>query len=540
MRARLVELAAVVVISSCLAIAMTWPLAARIGEVGRVDNADGQFAIWNVGWVARTLVVDPLHVFDANIFYPHKRTLAYSDANLGAGTLAIPAYWATGSAITAHNVVVLLGFVLTATSTYYLVGFLTCDRGAAAVSAICFTFTPFVFAHTSHIQLLMTAGLPLSMLMFHRLIEDVSPGRGAALGAAMVATALLCGYYGVFAILMIGYSVVIVAATRRWWLNRKYWVSLAVGAAVALVLITPVFLPYLSLQRETGFERSLSDARPFSANWSDYLASASNAHAWMLGYLPQWIDVSFPGFIASVFALAGAWIAYKRRRNELLAIYGGIAVLACWASFGPAGGLYSVLYGAVPLFTWLRAPSRFGIVVVFAIAVLAGVGVSAFLSRVANRRLIAVLVAIVAVVELRVSFVWRDVPPFDPVYHTLAAQPPGPVIELPFYYLRSMFPLHAAYMLSSTTHWMPIVNGYSDFFPQDFRNNVLTLAPFPTVPAMKLLEPGRVRYAVFHMGGYNNDNRRDVEARLMELNQYFRPLYVSDQTRLYEIVGYPP
>jgi hypothetical protein len=44
-------------------------------------------AIWNVAWVARTLVTDPLHVFDANIFYPHRQTLSYSESNLGAGIL---------------------------------------------------------------------------------------------------------------------------------------------------------------------------------------------------------------------------------------------------------------------------------------------------------------------------------------------------------------------------------------------------------------------------------------------------------------------
>ena len=31
-----------------------------------------------VAWVARTLVVDPINVYDANIFYPHRGTLAYS------------------------------------------------------------------------------------------------------------------------------------------------------------------------------------------------------------------------------------------------------------------------------------------------------------------------------------------------------------------------------------------------------------------------------------------------------------------------------
>ena len=56
---------------------MTYPLAFHPGSLGRTDSFDGQFSIWNVAWVAHALVVDPLHVFDANIFHPHRWTLAY-------------------------------------------------------------------------------------------------------------------------------------------------------------------------------------------------------------------------------------------------------------------------------------------------------------------------------------------------------------------------------------------------------------------------------------------------------------------------------
>jgi hypothetical protein len=518
---------------------MTWPLVPRLGSVGRVDNGDGQLSIWNVAWVARTLAVDPLHVFDANIFYPHRDTLAYSENNLGAGIMAMPVYWATRNPFAAHNFAVLIAFVLAMTGTYYLVRHLTGDRAAAALSAICFAFTPFVFAHSAHIQLLMTFGLPSTMWMFHRLTARVSPARGAALGAVMAATAICCGYYGVFVVLMVGYAAIIVATARGWWGSVKYWSALGAGAIVSILLVLPAFLPYLELQRERGFHRDLDDARAYSANWSDYLASASNLHAWMLPHLPPWLDVSFPGFVAVVFGLGGLWVARTRQRGELIAIYGGLAVLAFWASFGPAGGLYAVLYKTVPLFAWLRAPSRFGLVVAFALAVLTGIGASTFAQRFARPPAVLVVLALIAIAELRVSSNLRDVPPFDPVYRTLATLPRGPVIELPFYYLRGMFPLHTQYMLSSTQHWMPLVNGYSDYIPQDFLDNVMTLAPFPTPPAMKVLEPLKVRYAVFHMYGYNDSNRHDTEVRLKSLENYFRPLYVSDTTRLYEIVDYP-
>jgi hypothetical protein len=126
------------------------------------------------------------------------------------------------------------------------------------------------------------------------------------------------------------------------------------------------------------------------------------------------------------------------------------------------------------------------------------------------------------------------------VYRTLATLPRGPVIEMPFFYPAVGLFQHTKYMLASTAHWMPMVNGYSDYIPPDFYEHVLLLAPFPSHDAFKILEPNGVRYALLHMNGYNTENRNDVLTRLKEFEQYLRPLYTDDTTRLYEIVRYPP
>src|ERR1700754_1593008 len=124
-RAELREFALVLLGFAALTAFFTFPLSFNLGSLAyRIDNGDGQFSIWNVAWVARTLVLDPLHVFDANIFYPHRLTLAYSEANLGSGALAIPVYWATGNPYAAHAFVVLLSFLASAIATYYLVRYI--------------------------------------------------------------------------------------------------------------------------------------------------------------------------------------------------------------------------------------------------------------------------------------------------------------------------------------------------------------------------------------------------------------------------------
>ncbi len=534
------ELTLVVLASAALTVALTFPLGMRLGRIGRVDNADGQFSIWNVAWVARTIVVAPAHLFDANIFYPHRDTLAYSESNLGAGLVAAPVYWATRNPFAAHNFAVLFAFWASGIGMYYLVRHLVGDPRAAAVAAVGYAFCPYIFARTSHIQLLMIGGLPFAMLALHRLADSPTPRRGASLGVAMALQALFCGYYGIFALLMVGFGVLVLATTRRLWAVRGFWIALAAGAAVALAIVVPAFLPYVRLQRQ-GFGRSIEAAGSFSANWSAYLASSSHAHVWMLSLIPRPSEALFPGFVMLAAGLAGAAVAARvRRYGELLWLYGGLAALAFWASFGPRAHFYSALYYVVPVFTWMRAPARFGLIVTFGLCVLAGVSLSRLFARIGRGTAIAVLVCVATMGELATTWPMREVDALEPVYRALARLPPGPVIEMPFWYLDYMFPRHTYYMLQSTRHWMPLVNGYSDYLPPDFLEHVMTLAAFPSRDSLKLLEPNRVRYAIIHRYWYGDDTWATVVPRMREFAPYLKPIYKDEGTQLYEIVGFPP
>lgn len=66
------------------------PRRVQTDRLGRVNTDDGRWSIWVVSWVAHALTSQPWRVFDANIFYPERQTLAYSEANLLAGLVGIP------------------------------------------------------------------------------------------------------------------------------------------------------------------------------------------------------------------------------------------------------------------------------------------------------------------------------------------------------------------------------------------------------------------------------------------------------------------
>jgi hypothetical protein len=523
-----------------LAMALTYPLSLHLASLSRTQSADGQFSVWNVAWVAHALLTQPRQILDANIFYPRPHTLVYSEANLAAGALAVPVYWLTRNPYVAHNFVLVLSFVLGATSMYYLMRYLVADRRAAIVAAIVFAFTPHLFAHLQHIQLLMTAGIPLAMFAFHRLADAPTTRRGGTLGVIMAAEAYACAYYAVFVMLMVPVAALVVAGTRRLWQSRPYWTAIAVAALVAVLLTLPLAVEYLSLQRATGFVRELSEAREFSADGRAYLASSSYAHRWILPLIGRWKEVLFPGFTALVFGVAGALTGWRSttRSREIVLLYATLGLLAWWVSLGPAAGLYSVLYAWVPGFTFLRAASRFGLIVSFSLAVLSGLGVSTLLARVPRPAIVFVVVAALAIGELIEPAAYRAVRPVAPAYRVLAHLPRGGLLELPVYSRRFAF-MRARYMLGSTAHWQPLVNAYSDYMPVDLAAIEGQLGTFPSAESFALLQRDQVRYAIFHVKEYKGAQFPALLNRLETFAPYLQRLYADDQMLLYEMTAYP-
>ena len=160
-----------------LAVVMTWPLAAGLGRLGRTTTMDGLYGIWNVAWVAARIVTDPAALFDANIFYPHRSTLAYSEANIVAGVVGDPGMAAHAAMRTPRTTAPCCSRSRRRSSAR------GCSRGvcrddsdAAGVAAILFAFCPYFYSHSAHIQLLMAGGIPLSMLALHRLVGRAVAG----------------------------------------------------------------------------------------------------------------------------------------------------------------------------------------------------------------------------------------------------------------------------------------------------------------------------------------------------------------------------
>ncbi len=531
----------VCVVALVLTTVMTYPTIPHLTTAGRLGTSDGRFSIWNVAWVAHALTTDPTNLLNANIFHPAPGTLAYSELNLVAGVLGVPAYLATGEPLAAINSAIVIALLLCFISMWALVRRLSGSSMAGVVAATLFTWAPYVSARTAHIQLLMVFVFPLTVLAFLRMVERPSLRSGAGLGLALGVAALACGYYGLYLVLVVG-ILVLLFATR----DAKYWIALGAGAVTTAAIVLPVLIPYLAIRDAAGgVARGWNPGEwwMYSASVRAYLTSGAVAHSWWLPALGtaapdgKSLEVLFPGVIglaAGVWGLvrARALSAGQRRWAMAAAV---IAVLSVWASFGPDAYLYTVI-SRIPGMELLRAPARFGVLLPFGLAIGAGFAVAGWAR---GRVWVGVVLVVLSAAELRSEWPLDEQPPVPAAYRMLAQLPRAAAIEYPFPYRSSDFHNHSRAMLASTFHWQPMVNGYSDLSPAGFEELAGPVNAFPDPQSFELLRARHVRYVIWRAGEYNAEARAILEARFAPYEANLRMLTRDEDVWLYEIVSWP-
>ena len=95
-----------------------------------------------------------------------------------------------------------------------------------------------------------------------------------------------------------------------------------------------------------------------------------------------------------------------------------------------------------------------------------------------------------------------------PVYATLADQAGAVVIELPFHEQRRSYG-GATYMLNSTSHWRPILNGYSGFSPRSYDETFASAQSFPDEASLGALRARGVTHVIVHQTDFSGMFGRD-------------------------------
>ena len=136
-----------IILAFCLfTILLTWPYVTRLRDVV-VDTGDPYLMTWILWWDYHQTFTDPLHLFNANVFYPLKYTLAFSEHSYGLAVLLFPLYALGLKPLTVHAIALFFAFPLTGYAAFRLGRTLTGSTAVGWVTGIVFAFVPYRFNH---------------------------------------------------------------------------------------------------------------------------------------------------------------------------------------------------------------------------------------------------------------------------------------------------------------------------------------------------------------------------------------------------------
>jgi hypothetical protein len=273
-----------------------------------------------------------------------------------------------------------------------------------------------------------------------------------------------------------------------------------------------VLLPYWHVVEEHGIRIDTSDLASSAALPTTFLATPANFHfeLWSHAFDRPQGGAYFPG--GTALALAALALAVGRGgRDPRVRMFVAVALAGGLLALGPATPLYAAFQAVFPPMRGLRDPSRFGALVVLGVGFLAALGLAAVRQRLPRRGRIALPLFLIALANLEVLCAPFDFTPhegFSSIYSRLAAEPRRVALaEFPFHGGETDY-LNVPYVLASTTHWTPLVNGYSGVAPPGFRERAEILRHFPDPAALEELNRLGASHIVVHLGRYRLAARR--------------------------------
>jgi hypothetical protein len=272
-------------------------------------SADTRLFLWTISWDVEALLHHPLSLFDANIFFPEPRTLAYSEHILGSAVLGAPALLATGNPVLALNVIVLLSCVLCGLGAYVLARELGASVPAALVAGVAFAFGPPRFVRLAQVHLATVQWIPFGLAFLHRYARGSRRADLLAAAAFFTLQALTSGHGGLFMALACGALLLYLWALGKRPDVRRMLVDLGVPGALLLVVNLVFFIPYLRAQHDVGLHRTLGAVYDWNPNAVSFLAAPTHVQEWLVSLVPGLRErvegakaYLFPGWITLALA----------------------------------------------------------------------------------------------------------------------------------------------------------------------------------------------------------------------------------------------
>jgi hypothetical protein len=395
-----------------LALLVTWPLVLHMGSRISPDLGDPVRTAWQVAWVGHAMLHSPGSLFDANAFYPHPLSLAFSDSLLGYGPAA---FFGSGtvSALVRYNLLYLFAWSLSFVGAYLLARELGVGRLGGAAAGIAFAYAPYRVTEAGHLHVISSGGIPLALFLLLRGYRRRSRGlviAGWLVAAWQISLGFTLGLQFSYLLLTLavlaalwwwragraseapdgsgpdgsGPDVSGPAPSRRPALPRNLVAVTLIGMAVVGAVTVYEARPYLKVADEyPTAKRTIREVKTYSSGPAAFLAASTENRVWASATAFARDDVHsknesvlFPGLTIFVLALIGLCTGlYTRRLRWGLAIGVVICgVLALGLGLTGAGYPYRLMFDYAPGWDGVRVPGRVFTMATLFLALLAGAG----------------------------------------------------------------------------------------------------------------------------------------------------------------------
>jgi hypothetical protein len=510
-----------------------------------IASGDPKLLAWTFSWTSHAILTGaPL--FNANIFYPAQPAMAFAEHHIGVGIWGLPLFALTGNPILVYSVLKILALVLNAVSMHVFVWRWLRSHGPALVAGLVFGVSAPRLLYGGHVPLVWNCWLPLILIALDRWAARREWKWILTASVLISLQALATWYLAVMAALV----VLLIGLWRPLWgrlwpvgLRRdagsrgpeparatRLWLALAqmaAGGLLVALILWPFARPYFAL---AGHEEVAPEiARRYAADAGSYFqppaAALTGALVTRLTGLPERSTVGeraqFLGFLTAALALAGvarvAWLVAGRgagRAGSRDVLWGGyfllLGAIAAALSVGPsAAGSIPMPFDVIsqaPVLGMFRVPSRFAVLVVFAVSGLAALGFAQLrnLGRagtLAGFAIVPVLLLEWAIVPPAGSRPRPDITPA--IYRLIPALDARALVSLPCYRRTgATSPLDADYSLYSTVHWRPIVNGYGRAEPPGLHWVIGVVNAFPGPNSAVRMRGLGIDFVVLHAARY--------------------------------------
>jgi hypothetical protein len=472
---------------------------------------------WTIWWNADRLAHGLAGYWDAPIFHPETGTFAFSEPQPATWVVA-PIVWATGTPIPAYQVYLIGTLVFNAVFAVRLLRTLHVRWAAAAAGGVAVLLLPLVHQNREAAQLMSLWGVlwTLEALVKHH--RSPSWRRGVVLGIAFSSIFLSCIHHGMFLAILIVLTGWITIPLPRWkpWLAGVVW---AAGSAAMILL--PLLLPMREILREHEFAREASKVQSLSATLFDWGQTVPGALTDFAATGRRSSRPLLPGWIRTGLAVAAVVLLMRPSRRRRVVVF--LTALGCGALLGSFGmnlnlagwHPWHTLTQWAPGFSQVRSAYRFAYFAQVVIVLLAAVGLDRLTwCRTApgkSNRTRRLRCSVFAVACVLVAF---EVPPVpirlaqvpdvshEPrwVIFVRKHTPEGrAIVCLPFadgYSAEGSEPT-GRWMLYGTRHRVPMVNGYSGFFPKSWYRMVEAFEEEPfSESTLDMLADAGVEYLV--------------------------------------------